>query len=87
MKNLGRAEIKHYISAPYRPNQNPTEGLIRELKKKWYQMQAKTGSRDRVSDFGVKYTSKFGNLSYTSLRYVYGRTPLEIITGLIPDIT
>ena len=33
MKNLRRAEIKHHISAPYRQNQSPTEGSIREIKK------------------------------------------------------
>jgi hypothetical protein len=31
--NLRRAEIKHHVSAPRRPNENPAEASIREIKK------------------------------------------------------
>ena len=52
-----------------------------------YRIQANTGAHDRVSDVGVKYASKIGNVTYNSSGYAHGRTPLEIITGLTPDIT
>ena len=87
MKNLRRAEIKPKISHPRRPNESPAEGSIRELKKKWYRIQQKTNAPDRVSDFGIKYASEIGNVTHNTSRYAQGRTPLEVITGLTPDIT
>jgi hypothetical protein len=36
--NLRRAKMRHHISAPRRPNENPAEGAIREIKKRWYQI-------------------------------------------------
>ena len=68
-------------------NESPTEGSIRELKKKWYRIQQKTNAPDRVSDFGIKYASEIGNVTHNTSRYAQGRTPLEVITGLTPDIT
>lgn len=87
MKNLRRSKIKHHISALYRPNQNPVEGSIRELKRRWYRIQAKTGAHDRLSDFGIKYAAEIGNVTHNSLRYAYNRIPLEVITGITSDIT
>ena len=37
-KNLRRAEKKWRISAPRRPNENPGEGAIQELKGRWYRL-------------------------------------------------
>lgn len=87
MKNIRRAGFKHHISVPYRPNQNPAEGPIRELKREWYWIQAKTGAHERLSDFGIKYALEIENVTHNTSRYAYGRTPLEVITGLTPDIT
>ena len=33
---IRRYEIKYYVSGPMRPNENPTEQGIHELKKRWY---------------------------------------------------
>jgi hypothetical protein len=39
--NLRQDEIKHHVSAPRRPNENPAEGAIREINKRWYQIMLK----------------------------------------------
>ena len=41
-------EIQTQRSAPRRPNKNPSEGSIWEVKSKWYQMQAKKNITDRL---------------------------------------
>jgi len=79
--------ITKHISAPYSPNQNPAEGAIREVKKRWYRMQSKLGIPDRLTDFGIQYVCETGNVTANSSRYVRGRTPIELITGDTPDIS
>ena len=36
MKLIRKYDIKYHVSEPRRPNQNPAESSIRELKRKWY---------------------------------------------------
>ena len=35
-KTIRKHDIKWHVSSPYRPNENPAESAIRELKKKWF---------------------------------------------------
>jgi len=87
MKNLRRAEIQYHISAPRKPNENPAEGGIREIKKRMYRIMMKKHVPRRLWDYGIKWVCETGNLTVSSSRYAKGRTPLEIITGETPDIT
>jgi hypothetical protein len=85
--NLQRAEIKHHVSAPRRPNENPAEGSIREVKKRWYRMMTKKNVPKRLWDYGISWVCETGNVIANSSRYTDQLTPLEIITGETPDIT
>ena len=86
-QNVRKYEIKTHVSAPRRPNENPAEGAIREIKRKWYRMQAKKNIPDRLWDFGIEYICETSCLTINSSRYSKGRVPLEIITGETPDIS
>ena len=59
---IRRANIRSHVSGPRRPDENPTEAAIREVKKKWYRIQAKKGAPDRVADFGISYVCEVGNI-------------------------
>ena len=80
-------DIKPHVSAPRRPNENPAEAGIRELKRRWYRLQSKLNVPDRLWDYGLEYVSETGNLMVNSSRYSVGRTPLEIVTGETPDLS
>jgi hypothetical protein len=41
----------------------------------------------RLWDFGLDWICEVSNVTVNSSRYSNGRTPLEIITGITPDIT
>ena len=41
MKAIKKYEIKHHTSSPRRPNENPAEGSIREIKRRWYHIMMK----------------------------------------------
>ena len=84
---IRRHDIKHKISEPRRPNQNPAESAIREVKKRWYRIMMKKAVPKRLWDYGIVWVCETGNLSVSSSRYAAGRTPLEFITGETPDIS
>ena len=84
---LRRHEIKNHVSAPRRPNENPAEAAIRELKFSWYRLQAKKAVPDRLWDFGMEYVCQTQCHTVNASRYSNGRTPMEIITGETPDIS
>ena len=87
MSTLRRNSIKYHISAPYSPNENPAEGAIRELKRRYYRVMQKKNVPKRLWDFCIKWVCETGNVTVNSSRYAQGRTPLEIITGETPDIS
>jgi hypothetical protein len=78
-ENLRQAEIRHHVSAP-RPNENPAEGFIHKVKKRWYQMMLKKNVPARLWNYGISWIYKTGNVIANSSRYADQRTPLEIIT-------
>jgi hypothetical protein len=87
-ENLRRSKIKHHVLAPRRPNENPTEGSIREVKKRWYRLMTKKNVPPRLWDYGISWVCETGNVIANSSRYADQRTPLvEIVTGETPDIT
>ena len=71
-KSLRKYQIKNHVSAPRRPNENPAEASIREVKKRWYRLQAKKNIPDRLWDYGIKYVCETGNLTVNSSRYSDG---------------
>ena len=86
-KTIRKHHMKSHVSSPYRPNENPVEGSIRELKRRWYRLKSKKNVPDRLTDFGMKCISETGNVIVNSSRHSKGRAPLEIITGDTPDIS
>ena len=87
MTNVRNYDIQYYISSPLRPNENPAEGSIRELKKVWYHIMVKNKLPERFWDYGLVQISETGNLSVSSSRYTSERTHLEYNTGKNPDIS
>ena len=87
MKTLRKLFIKYHVSSPRRPNENPSEGGIRELKKRWYRIMIKKKVPRRLWDFGLVWVCETGNFIVSSSRYADGRTGIEIITGETPDIS
>jgi hypothetical protein len=87
MKYKRRSEIAYHISHPRRPNENPVEGGIRELKRHFYRFQHKYQVPLRLWDYLLSYTSEILSITVNTSRYSAGRTPLERITGITPDIT
>ena len=50
MKTVIKYDTQYHISSPCRPNENPDEVSIKELKKRWYRIMLKKKSR---KDYGI----------------------------------
>ena len=87
MKTDKKYDQQYHISIPRRLNENPDEGSISELKKRWYRIMIKKKFPERLWDYGKVWISQTGNLSVSSSRYASGRIPLEHITGKTPNIS
>ena len=84
---LNKHRIKYHVSAPRRPNENPAEGAIREIKRRYYRVLQRKNVPQRLWDYLLVWICETGNLSVSSSRYANGRTSIEIITGETPDIS
>ena len=75
------------MSQPRTPKENPAEGSIREVKKRFYRMKEKHGVHDRLWDFLISYVCETGNVIANGSKYSKGRTPMEYISGNTPYIS
>ena len=87
MKTVKNYETQYRLLSPLRPNENPAEGFIRKLNKRWYLIMFKNKVLERLWDYGLVWINETGNSSVLSSRYARGKTPSEYITGEIPDIS
>ena len=63
MKTINKYDMRYHISIPIIPNDKPTEGAIREIKKKWYRIIIKNKVPKRLQDYGLIWICETGNLS------------------------
>ena len=68
MKTFRKYDTQYNISSPRRPNENPVEGYIRELKKIWYRIMLNKKVPEILWDYGLVWISKTGNLSVLGSR-------------------
>ena len=87
MDAIRKYEIKYHVSGPRRPNENPAEQSIHEVKKRWYRIMLKKKVPARLWDYGFTWVCEIENVSANLSKYAEGRTPIEIITGDTPDIS
>jgi hypothetical protein len=87
MLAIRRYEIKYHVLGPRRPNENPAEQAIHEVKKRWYRMMLKKDVPLRLWDYGFTWVCEVNNICANLLKYAVGRPPLKIITGETPDIS
>ena len=87
MQAIRKYKIKYYVSGPRRPNENPAEQNIHEVKKRWYRVVLKKKVPPRLWDYGFTWICELKNICANMSKYANGCTPFEIITGETPDIS
>ena len=84
---LRKYDITPKIAEPERHNQNPAEGVIREIRKRWYRQIFKTNCPRRIWNYGVPYVCAIMRMTASFAGRLQGRTPIELVTGETPDIS
>ena len=86
MKKVRKYDVDYHISEVNRSNQNPGEGVIRELRKKWFRMVFKKKIPRQLWDYGYRYCCKIMQNTASYSGQLDGKTPIQYITGEIPEI-
>ena len=84
---LRKNNVLPIITLPARPNHNPSESVIRELRKKWYRAVFRTNCPRALWSYGLPHFAKLMQLTASNAANLNGRTPLEFVTGETPDIS
>ena len=62
------------------------EGVIRELRWKWYRIMMRNRVPKKLWDYGLRWVSETSNLTYSTARGLTGHIPLTQVTGETADI-
>jgi hypothetical protein len=86
-RKVRRNRTEHKRSEKERHNQNPAEGVIREIRKRWYRMIFKTNCPRRLWTYGVPWVCAIMRMTASYAGQLQGRTPIEAVMGETPDIS
>ena len=84
---MSKYQIKQTLCEPYSPFQNRAEGSIREIKKAVSQAMSKAKAPKHLWVFCAIYMAEIRFFTATDQYQLHGRTPYEIVTGNMPDIS
>ena len=87
MKQIRTHDISYHISEADLHNQNPAEGVIGEIRRKWYRLMVRKRVPKQLWDYGMRYISDISSLTHTTAGSLGGVIPLQQITGETPDIS
>ena len=87
MKQIRSHNIDFHVSEPNLHNQNPVEGVIRELRRKWYRIMIRRRVPNEFWDYGLKWVSETMSLTHNSAGNLNGQIPLTQVTGETADIS
>ena len=66
-KNLRKFFIDYHVSSPRRPNENPAEGSIREIRRRWYRIMTRKKVPKRLWDYLIVWTCETENMSVPNM--------------------
>jgi hypothetical protein len=87
MKTCHEDEISVTITEPNRPSQNPSKGVIRELRLRWFRTMIRSRVPRKLCDYGVRWTCQAMQRTSTEAGGLRGNCPLQEVTGETVDIS
>jgi hypothetical protein len=86
MKCCRRNDIKAHRIEPERPNQNPAEGVIWEVRRRWFRTMIRKRVPRKLWDYGVRWTTQVIQRTSTQAGGLRGACPMEEVTGKTVDM-
>ena len=87
MKQIRKNDIDYHVIEPERHNQNPAEGVIRELRRKWFRIMIRKRVPRRFWDYGARWVAEIMQRTATSAGRMDDAIPIELVTGDTTDIS
>ena len=81
MKEVHRKGIDYQMSETDVQNQNCTEGVIREVRRKWYRTMVNKRVPRKLWDYGVSWVSESMLMTHSPANSVNGDIPLKNVTN------
>ena len=79
--------IDLHITKPYCHNQSKVEGVVREIRKRWFRIMLKKKVPRWLWDYGIKWVCEVMQRTASLSGDLSGRTALEQLTGETPKIS
>ena len=86
IKQIRHNNIKHHISEPDLHKQNPVEGVICKLRKKWFRIMVWKQLPSNLWNYGFKWVSETISMMHTSSSGLDSSIPITKVTGETADI-
>ena len=87
MKQVSIHNIIHHISERNHPNQNGVEGVIREIRRRWYRIMLNKHIPQRLWDYVIHWICEIMSRTVNSRFDTNSKTPYSIVVGETPDIS
>ena len=87
VKEFHRQGIHYHISEHDLHNQNPVEGVVKEVRRKWYHTMVKKRVPKQLWDYGVIWVSEVMSMTHYSENSVNGGIALTKMNGKTVDIS
>ena len=87
MQQLRKHHIDFHVTEPERYNQSKAEGVIREIRKKWFRVMTKSAVPKRLWDYGLRWVVEIMQRTASDAGDLRGRTSLENVMGETPEIS
>ena len=87
MKQIRSHGIDYHISEPDVKNQVPVEGVIREIRRKWYHIMVRKCVPRRLWDYGFSWVTEIMSRTYSAAGEITGSIPITKVTGETEDIS
>ena len=87
MKQVRSNGITHHIAEPNMHKQNPVEGVIREIRKKWFRIMIRKRVPRKLWDYGMVWVTEIMSMTHTTAGGLDGSIPITKVTGETTDIS
>ena len=85
-RQVRRHDIVTKVSEPERHNQSPAEGIVREVKRKWFRVMIKKKVPKVFWDYGYRWVCEVMQRTYLRGHRLDGGVPLQNVTGETVEI-
>ena len=87
MHQIRKSDIDYHGIEPERHNENSTEGVIREVRRKWYRMMICKRVPKKFWAYGIRWLCEVMQWNHICANRLDGCVPIEEVTGETADIS